>query len=479
MRLRLLLATLLIGGALATTGSAVASAHDGHAEGSAHVRQTIDLMAYNGYFALNTSPDAFFYVNTTMTATQGGKKRAYSISLDVSLDGQKAYSATFDGRFTGNRLVQTTPGGPRFDLRFTRVSRTLGTTARIAGTVTLPGQKPVTVTGTTYSNPTPAAFWGGQTYYAPAAAGGQPTPTVRMTDDGGIYYRSGPRQRWVRATSYTYNLDMYYFALKDRDLIMGTAGQSGMVANELMSGVGGAVTQLESVTLPNETAPTTGAGNWYPNLTGGPLLGDFSGYYPIPTERHPRAFVSIEGSSLADPSLSPDDLYRVLISVSTDGRSVRSWYYDVLGVMTFDGRTLRMPAQGITLRLERRYDTHTGTLFNLAGTIDGRAVRGQSSFNPIPVSAFAGTMTDKAGQHTLVITPSGDVTLDGQAVPNYEYVPTMYILAGPLPGTTADNQPVTVLSLGFSGASGRTAIVTTSAGTPQAQTFTVSAIPNP
>ncbi|MDQ1246463.1 MAG: hypothetical protein QG597_831, partial [Actinomycetota bacterium] len=97
----------------------------------------------------------------------------------------------------------------------------------------------------------------------------------------------------------------------------------------------------------------------------------------------------------------------------------------------------------------------------------------------IPVSAFAGTMTDKAGQHTLVITPSGDVTLDGQAIPNYEYVPTMYILAGPLPGTTPDNQPVTVLSLGFSGASGRTAIVTTSAGTPQAQTFTVSAIPNP
>lgn len=481
MRTRTTLVAFVVSSALAV-GVATASSASVPvvAEASTHTQQTMDLLAYNGYYALNTGPDAFFYVNTTMYATEGGARQRYEISLDTSLDGQSAYSATFTGTFTGNRLVQAAKGGPRFDLRFTRFRTTLGPTARIAGTITLPGQQPVAVTGTTYSNPTPASFWGGETYYAPGTTPGErATPAVRMTRNGGVYYKNGSSPRWVRAKSYSYNLDMYYFALTGRDLIMGTAGQSGKVANETMESAAGVITQQEVVTLPNAAAPTTGAANWYPNLSGQPTLGDFSGYYPIPTARHPGAFVSIEGESLADPNLSADKLYRVLISVSTDGRNVRSWYLDVLGGMTFDGSTLRMPAQGITLRFVRKYDAKTRTLFNMTGTIDGRTVRGQSSFNPIPLSAFAGTMRDKAGQHELVITPAGDVTLDGVAIPNYEYVPTMYILAGPLPGTTPNNQPVTVLSLGYSGTSGRTAIVTANAGTPQQSTFTVWAIPNP
>ena len=450
---------------------------DATASSTPQQRQTQDLVSFNGYYALNTSPDAFFYVNSTMRATKGGARQRYTVSLDLSLDGKTSYSANFDGTFRNNRLLQRTKRGPTIDLRFTRTGNALGPTARIAGRVTLPGQQPVTVTGTTYSNPTPAAFWGGQTYYATAAPGGQPIPTVRMTRNGRIDYRSGASNRWVRAKSYTYNLDMYYFSLsKNLDLVMGTAGQSGKVANELKT-VAGVQTQNELLTLPNAQPPSTGAMDWSPNLTPGPTLGDFSGYYPIPTARNPNAFVTIEGRSLADPSLSPDDLYQVLISVSTNGRSVRSWYFDPQGGMTFDGSVLRMPAQGITLRFERRYDRATRALFTMRGKIGKRAVRGQSTFNSIPVSAFAGTMTDSAGQHELVITQAGEVTLDGQSIPNYEYVPTMYILAGPLPGTTPNNQPETVLSLGFSGANGRTAIVTTSAGTPQSQTFTLSAIP--
>lgn len=441
-------------------------------------RQTQALVAFNGYYALNISPDAFFYVNSTMRASDGGARQRYTISLDLSLDGKTSYSTKFDGTFRNNRLVQRTKRGPALDLRFTRFSKALGPTARITGKVTLPGQQPVAVTGTTYSNPTPAAFWGGQTYYAAAAPGGQPTPTVRMSRKGSIQYRSGSSGRWVRAKSYTYNLDMYYFSLsKNLDLVMGTGGHSGKVANEFKT-VAGVQTQNELVTLPNAQLPPTGATDWYPNLSSEPTLGDFSGYYPIPTARNPNAFVSIEGTSLADPSLSPDAVYQVLISVSIDGRSVDSWYFNPPGGMTFDGSVLQMPAQGITLRFERRYDRATGALFTMRGTIGKRTVRGQSTFNSIPVPAFAGTMTDKAGQHELVITPTGEVALDGQSIPDYVYVPTMYILAGPLPDTTPDNQPETVLSLGFSGANGRSAIVTTSAGTPQPQTFTLSAIPS-
>lgn len=465
--------------ALAALASGLAPATAAPARDAAP-SQTGALMAFNGYYVLDTNPDAFFYVNSTMTATDYGTRRTYSISLDLSLDGQTSVSVPFTGTFVGNRLVQRSARGPAIDLRFTRAPDAIGPTASIAGTITLPGQRPVRVTGTTYSNPTPASFWADQVYFQPAtAAGGAATPKVRMTRGGGIYYRSLATGRWVKAKSYTYNLDMYYFALKDRDLIMGTAGASGKVANQMLTQPGASSGPDDLLTFPDAAAPTTGSANWYPNLTGGTQLADVSGYYPIGLGSNPHAFVSIQASLLADPSLSPDDLSRVQISVSTDGKNVRTWYYDVLGGMTFDGKVLRMPAQGITLSFVRRYDARTGTLFTMRGTIDGKRVFGQSSFNSIPLSAFAGTMRDKAGQHTLVITSEGDISLDGVPIPNYEYVPTMYIVAGPIPGTTLPAQPVTLLSLGFSGGSGRTAIVTTNVGTPQAQTFTVSAIPNP
>jgi len=66
--------------------------------------------------------------------------------------------------------------------------------------------------------------------------------------------------------------------------------------------------------------------------------------------------------------------------------------------------------------------------------------------------------------------------LDGHGIPNCEFAPTMYILAGPLPGTSG-NQPVSLPSLVFSGANGVTAIVTTNSGTPAANTFALYSIP--
>ncbi len=452
------------------------------------------LIAFNGYYSLSNSPAAWFYVDTNMYVSPGSSKPKYVVSLRVSLDGKTSQSVDFKGRFDGKHLIQRTAGGPSFDLMFKRKADRLGPTATVSGTITLPGQTPAASSGVTYSNPIPQSFWGGQTYYAPASKpGGKPIAAVKMGKTGELFYDNGSNGKpLVRVESYRYNLDMYYFKFTGTNLIMGTAGQSGFAMNDLFTKDGVAVSR-SLMTQPRASKP--GTGNWYPqfhlsqgptslNIREGATLSDFSGYYPIPTKKHPKAFVSIQGVDLTlipgiestVPGASPGSLYRVLISVSVDGKTVESWYYDTGRQMTFDGRVLRMPKQGITLNIKRHYSPQAGTLFTMTGKIKQRDVQGSSMFNTIPLSTFAGTMKDKSGQHELVISTTGDVIFDGQVISNYEYVPTMYILVGPLPGTTIGNKPPILLSLGYDGAAGKAAIVTMDYGTPQAKVVSVFAI---
>ena len=244
-----------------------------------------------------------------------------------------------------------------------------------------------------------------------------------------------------------------------------------------MSGDGGKIVSQRSLTtLPGIKAPTVGQDNYYPRAGRGPTLGDFSGHYPIPTKKYPKAFISIERTKLADPAVSAADLSRVLISISLNGKTARSWYYD-RNQMTFDGRVLRMPKEKIALNLKRQYNQKTGTLVNLTGTVNKQHVRGASLFNEVPLSAFAGTFKEASGQHELVVSPTGNVTLDGQAISNYQYLPMMYIVYGPLPGTVANRAPAYV-SLGYDGANGKAAIITKDIGTPQESIFTLTSIVN-
>lgn len=437
------------------------------------------LVAFNGYYALNNTPGAYFFVDTNVYVTDGGSNRRYVVSLIVSLDGTTSRSVNFTDGFDGKHLTQRSEGGPSFDLVFKRGPDKLGPTVKVSGTISLPGQAPVATSGATYDNPIPFSFWGGQTYYAPApASGGKPTAAVVMGKNGELFYDKGSNGKSLaKVKSYRYNLDMYYFKFTDGYLIMGTAGESGLTINDMGEKDGKVVSQRALVTHPRASTPSMGVENWYPKPTGGPALIDFSGYYSIATKKHPNAFVSIEGEELADPELSQESLSRVLISVSLNKKTVRSWYYDTAGQMAFNGAVLKMPKQKIMLRFKREDNPRTGGLFHMMGKINEHKVRGTSPFNAVPLSVFAGSMSDTAGQHVLVITKTGDVSLDGQAIPNYQYVPTMYILAGPLPGSTVVPQAVTLLSLGYSGRNGTTAIVTTDYGTPQAKTFTVYAIP--
>ncbi len=488
MKFKTALALALVGGVLVVPSPAaaipalaptVATARGGAPSGMSEKQQKMALVAFNGYYALDNSPGAYFFVDTNVFVTEGGAKRRYVVSLVVSLDGKTSQSVNFNGRFDGKHLTQQTVGGPSFDLMFKRQPKKLGPTVKVSGTISLPGQAPVATSGSTYDNPIPFSFWGGQTYYESApGSGGKSTAAVVMGKNGELFYDKGSNgNSLVKVKSYRYNLDMYYFKFTGGYLIMGTAGQSGLTINDMGEKDGMVVSQRALVTHPNASAPSTGAENWYPKVTGVTALMDFSGYYSIATKKYPNAFVSIQGENLADPELSSEDLSRVLISVSRNGKTVKSWYYDTAGQMAFNGKVLRMPKQGITLRFERDFDARSGGLFQMTGKIKERNVQGSSPFNSVPLSVFAGSMSDSAGEHVLVITKAGDVSLDGQVISNYQYVPTMYILAGPLPGSTVVPQPVTLLSLGYSGTNGTTAIVTTDYGTPQVKTFTVYAIP--
>lgn len=467
---------------------------------SAAEQQKQQLIAFNGVYSLANTTNGFFAVDTNMFVSAGRAAPRYVVTLAVSLDGKTSQKAVYDGRFDGRRLRQSTPGGPTFDLTFTRNSRRLGPTATVAGTVTLPGQPPASISGVTYDNPITPELWGGHTYYLKGSGGGAPVPFVRIEKNGDVFYNPGSgRGRLAPVKSYTYNMDEYYFSFnteggQNATFIMGTAGQAGLTMNNIVYDKGQVVSQRSLVTMPEAPAPK--AMTWYPELSltqSGEAfsvgtyttIADLSGYWPIESDKGNGAFVAIQGENLTlAPGIeqtiagsSPGQLYNALISVSLDGKSVSSWYFDLSKGMTFDGRTLRMPRQRIELTFTREYDPKTRSLYRMAGRIGDRQVAGSSLFNNTPVGAFAGTLTDATGKHVMTVTADGVVVLDGQVIVNYDYVPMMYILAGPLPGTTLIPQPVTEISFGHAGAQGMAAIVTTGLGTTAMQTFNMYQVP--
>src|SRR2546428_11934488 len=63
------------------------------------------LIAFNGYYTLDTAPGAFFAVDANMLV---GNTPApvYDISLLISLDGTTSARFPFTGSFDGNKLIQ-------------------------------------------------------------------------------------------------------------------------------------------------------------------------------------------------------------------------------------------------------------------------------------------------------------------------------------------------------------------------------------
>ena len=166
------------------------------------------------------------------------------------------------------------------------------------------------------------------------------------------------------------------------------------------------------------------------------------------------------------------DLYSVVISLSKDGITSQSYYYDPL-TMQFDSETntLTMPKQSISIQFTRNYDSKNRSLVNISGTIDNINIKGYTPFNPVPLSAFGGApMTNNNGDK-LVIDDNNIVIYNGEVIDKVIYVPLMYILAYPV------EKPTTEMSLGTAGLKGTACIVMSSSSGTQKTSF-IYAIPD-
>ena len=171
-------------------------------------------------------------------------------------------------------------------------------------------------------------------------------------------------------------------------------------------------------------------------------LAPFTGYYSMNVAS--GAFLSIDTTEVHAPGAS--NTTTIDINVSMDGKHVETYSFKpLIDGATFDGRTLHIPGQPgqkhIHLDFTREYDD--GYLVAFSGTIGSVAVKGESYFNPVPLSAFVGDyyyVDPKTGASTKVVslTSATEILFDFSAlskpsgklqpVDAYSYVPAMFVV---------------------------------------------------
>ena len=458
-----------------------------------------DLMAFNGYYTLDTAPGAFFAVDTNIIVIDGYP--IYDISLFVSLNGISSYQYQFAGSFSGNRLVQHSMDleGVNIDLLFTRTDGSNDHTATCAGTIAVLNGIPATVSGYTYNNPIPPAMYAGAYYLAPSqgeefqdnttAQGTSPRkvprhttlPVMTIGDQFRVSYDYGDGRGLQPVSSYVYNMNMYYFVFSPPtvhnhghaatgkttiNLIMGTAAAKGFACNNMI--VAGNVTTTRSLyTIPGGDAlPSTA---YYSDSSVLALAG-FSGYYPLPAI-DPFAFLAIQASYKTAGS---GVQYQVAIAVSMDGLSSEICYFDP-ATMSFVNNelTVSTPAMNLQVTFNRMYDAGQRSLATATGAVqDHGSLTAYNLLNPVPLMAFGGRPLADTGTDCLTLESETDVTYNGVVMDDFIYVPLMYILAWP----TAN--PKVEMSFGTSGLRGNTCIVMDGRHHPTT-TAVVYAVPMP
>jgi len=421
---------------------------------------SMPVVAFNGYYTVNNSQGGFFAIDTNMVVQNGNA--AYDVCLLISLDGKTSARFPFTGTFENNILTQgskTITNELYVNLTFTRTDGTDGSTATMSGTIALPNQSPVNVSGLTYSNPIPMFVFNGK--YATKT---NPSNTVMQIQGNTLMYQYPGTSSLVAVDSFVYNMNMYFFSFDNGTatnpattsfrLIMGTASASGLVCNNMVIDLATSTATSVSVeTIPKGVQPTPKV----PNLSGSELAA-FSGYYELTVA--PGAFIAIQGQYIFVQGIG--EIYAVLISYSMDGVTSTGYGFELTG-MSFTGNVLTINgATGqpdiLKLTFDRSYAANEGTLVNVSGTINGTSVNGYTRFNPVPLSDFSGSaMTNNLGVSLTVISDD-EVLYAGKqfATPmqNILYVPDMYILAYP-----AVN-PTVVMSFGTDGLQGNACIVT-------------------
>jgi hypothetical protein len=421
----------------------------------------LSLIAFNGYYTLNSAVGAFFAIDTNMYVQSGATTPIYDVTLLISLDGKKSARYPFTGTFDGTHLVQLSAAmeGCSIDLTFNRKVGNDGTTANCSGSITLPGMSSKNVSGFTYNNPIPASLFAGEYYEKEPLYINQngkyekesvAIPVMRIDSNNHVFYDFGSNDGNLKPVlSYSYNMNMYYFTFsvgnQITNLIMGTAAEGGFACNNMVeNSTSKAISSRNLQTIPFPTQESIEI----PNLSSNELA-KFSGYYQL-TSIDPKAFISIQAEYI--PVLGSIDIYVVKIGVSLDGISSTGYYFDA-EKMSFANNTLTMTDQSITIVFDREYNATQKSLVTITGTIGDQKVAGYTLFNPVPLSAFGGLPMTNSNGDSLTVVSDSEVIYNGVTMKSILYVPIMYILANPW------DAPTTVMSFGTSGLKGNTCIV--------------------
>ena len=427
------------------------------------------LIAYNGYYSLNTAPGAFFAIDTSIYFNSNLSSPYYIVNLLIALDGKTPYSIEFTGTFDSSQLIQNSEG-INIDLTFVRTNGADGTTASCSGKIGVNHLPQINVSGSTYNNPIPNSLFEG-TYYllqplhlSPDKEDHVFTKVMEISNSNSISYDFGSGDGVLKPVkSYVYNMNMYYFSFDSNQdsLIMGTAAAAGFACNN-MTVTNGVITSRSLQTIVN---PDIEKKKQIPNLNSYELA-DFSGYYQLPSIS-PLAFLSVQAEYIVIDAIP---IYSIAISISLDGVTSKGYYFD-WDKMSFNKNTLVMTEQQINLKFDRIYNASNRSLVKVTGTIDSyNNIEAYTLFNPVPLSAFGGVPLTNSNGDSLTIVDYGKVIYNSTEMTNFIYVPLMYILANTWDNTT------TVLSLGTSGTKGTACIVI---DVVENKTSFVYAIPNP
>ena len=436
---------------------------------------TAALMPFNGYYGLDITgvEGAFITVDTNMHMQKGATVPIYDISLIISLDGVTSHRIPFTGTkgtFTNNKLFLETPatasGSTLIDLTFTRSGSTTGPTVSITGSIVLLEEEAKNVTGSTYNNPIHYEQYIGS-YHAKFLGISESYTVLEIKDDYTLMfdYNNPSATKLTKVPSYTYSLNMYFFSFDNEtnmnnlhvnNLIMGTSSKGGLICNDMMSLKGTnkvKSTRLLQTIETSKVIPTTN-----PNNTNSEALGEFSGYYPLPSVDK-GAFISIEG--IYTYSSSPTTC-QVMVGVSLDGKKSEEFTFD--SSMAFSKNNTLTISELVDLKFTREYtpDGSFGSLVTISGKVNGKTVKSYTAFNPVPLIGFGEAPMINSAKDSLT-AESASIIWNGTTVTDFEYIPIMYILAWKdksAEGSMPMPKDEMVLSFGTDGKSGNTCICT-------------------
>lgn len=168
------------------------------------------------------------------------------------------------------------------------------------------------------------------------------------------------------------------------------------------------------------------------------LLTPFTGYYSI--EGGNNGFISIDTvENYFTYSQQIDSLFllnTITVTISTDGINQKTYTFYVDLNWIFDGLILEIPNAGLAIAFTRCYKS--GVLVSFEGTLRGVNIKGNTHFNPVPLSNFAGEYflkTNKTKVLSISSTSSVQFSFNNDKelipVPYFSYFPSMFVLFFP------------------------------------------------